>query len=185
MSRRLRNSMDEAKAEAKRAKARARRARRKAAAAAKNNGESQHKLKPRWKKGVSANPSGRPKGIPNKTTRESKEFVVMIIQKNEAKVQGWIERTARKNPAKAVELILRFLEFVKPKLTRTELRLPPEMQMNGPIATDEEASRTYLALMQGTEIDLSAITYDQPPVAVQPARADSNVVDIKTREKSQ
>lgn len=37
------------------------------------------------------------------------------------KVQGWLDRTARKQPHRALDLYLRLLEFSVPKLGRTEV----------------------------------------------------------------
>lgn len=59
--------------------------------------------------------SGRKPGARNKTTTEVKEFYTEFVKKNEGKMQGWLDRIAKKNPAKAFELLLRASEFVYPK----------------------------------------------------------------------
>lgn len=64
---------------------------------------------------------GRKKGELNKTTRDVREMVAVVAQKNAAKIDGWLSRIARKNPERALDLYLRMLEYHIPKLTRTEI----------------------------------------------------------------
>ena len=63
---------------------------------------------------------GRKKGELNKTTRDVREMIAVVAQKNAAKIDGWLTRIARKNPERAMELYLRMLEYHIPKLTRLE-----------------------------------------------------------------
>lgn len=64
---------------------------------------------------------GRKKGTPNKATADVRAAVAEIAQNNVAKVQGWLDRTARKQPARAVQLFMDLIEYHIPKLQRTEL----------------------------------------------------------------
>lgn len=64
---------------------------------------------------------GRKKGELNKTTRDVREMVAVVAQKNAAKIDGWLARVARKSPERALDLYLRMLEYHIPKLTRTEI----------------------------------------------------------------
>ena len=66
------------------------------------------------------NREGRPKGSPNKTTKEIRDAFQCFVEDNTDKFQGWIDEVAKKNPAKALELIGSLSEYVLPKLTRTE-----------------------------------------------------------------
>jgi hypothetical protein len=64
---------------------------------------------------------GRRKGVPNKTTGSVREMFAAFVEGNASRVQILFDRVARKNPAKALEILTRFSEFVMPKLQRTEL----------------------------------------------------------------
>lgn len=63
---------------------------------------------------------GRKKGTPNKATQDVRKAIAMIAQNQVEKLQGWIERAARKDPAKGADLFLRMIEYHIPKLNRTE-----------------------------------------------------------------
>lgn len=64
---------------------------------------------------------GRVKGSTNKATAVVREAMMQLARGNVGKVQGWLEATAEKDPAKAAELFLRLVEFTVPKLSRSEL----------------------------------------------------------------
>ena len=74
-----------------------------------------------FKKGHSANLSGRPKGAVNKTTKEIKNAFENLLKKNLDNMTEWLEDVAEQNPAKALEFMYKFAEFSLPKLERTEL----------------------------------------------------------------
>ena len=65
--------------------------------------------------------AGRPKGIPNKATRDVRAAIAQFAEGNVDKLQEWLDRVAAKDPAKAAELFVRVLEYHVPKLARTEL----------------------------------------------------------------
>lgn len=65
---------------------------------------------------------GRKKGTPNKATREARETFRMLLESNADRMQGWIDRIAKKQPARALQLLADLAEFVVPKLSRTEFR---------------------------------------------------------------
>jgi hypothetical protein len=68
---------------------------------------------------------GRKKGVPNKATGDVRKAIALIAEKGVSKLDGWLTRIGRKNPAKAMDLYLRMLEYHIPKLTRTEIVKPP------------------------------------------------------------
>ncbi len=72
-------------------------------------------------KGHTNNTKGRPKGKPNKITKDIREFYRMLLEKNQTAMISWITRTARKNPAEAAKLFLSMSEFIIPKQQRTEI----------------------------------------------------------------
>ena len=71
--------------------------------------------------------TGRPKGTPNKATSAVREAIALFAEQNVGKLQGWLERVAQRDPAKAAELFTRVLEYHVPKLARTETKLEGEL----------------------------------------------------------
>jgi hypothetical protein len=65
--------------------------------------------------------AGRRKGTPNKVTRDTKEVMRLLAQSLTPELEDWIRRTAKRDPAKATQLVLNGLEFTQPKLQRTEM----------------------------------------------------------------
>jgi hypothetical protein len=65
--------------------------------------------------------AGRPKGSPNKATADVRAAMALLAERNVEKLDGWLRRTAKKDPAKAADLFLRAIEYHIPKLARTEL----------------------------------------------------------------
>lgn len=70
-----------------------------------------------FKKGdPNINKGGRPKGIPNRSTEELKQTLVNIANNTLDKVEADLEKIRKKNPARAIELSFKLLEYVAPKL---------------------------------------------------------------------
>lgn len=68
------------------------------------------------------NREGRPKGIPNKTTKEIRDAFQLFVENQQDNFAEWIERVAEKNPAKAIELVTNLGEYILPKLSRSEIK---------------------------------------------------------------
>lgn len=66
-------------------------------------------------------PGGRPKGTLNKTTGETKEVIKKLLESNHDNMSIWLEKVASTDPAKALDLMFRLIDFVVPKLARQEL----------------------------------------------------------------
>ncbi len=66
--------------------------------------------------------AGRKTGTPNKATSEFKEAVAELISCNQSKLQTWLDDVAKDDPAKAFDLLLKMMEFVIPKLSRTDYK---------------------------------------------------------------
>lgn len=68
---------------------------------------------------------GSRKGVPNRATADVRTAIAKIAEQNVGKLSGWLTRIARKDPARAMELYLRMIEYHIPKLTRTEIVKDP------------------------------------------------------------
>jgi len=62
------------------------------------------------------------KGIPNKSTTEIREAFQLLVSDKLPQLSTWLDDVARENPEKALDIIIKFSDFVIPKLQRTELR---------------------------------------------------------------
>lgn len=71
--------------------------------------------------GVSGNPNGRPKGTPNRATKQVREAYQNLVEMNLENMTQWLSQVAAENPEKAMQLMLQLSEFIIPKLARTEL----------------------------------------------------------------
>jgi|LauGreDrversion4_2_1035121.scaffolds.fasta_scaffold105821_1 hypothetical protein len=69
---------------------------------------------------------GRPAGTPNRMTTEMREALAALTADNAPKLQGWLDRVARTNPKAALDIYVRMLEFVVPKMARHTVELPME-----------------------------------------------------------
>jgi uncharacterized protein YbjT (DUF2867 family) len=70
---------------------------------------------------------GRPPGTPNKATATVREAIALFAEQNVGKLQGWLDRVATRDPAKAADLFARVLEYHIPKLARTETTVEGEL----------------------------------------------------------
>ena len=91
-------------------------------------------------KGKTNNPNGRPKGVQNKVTKDTREAFKVLVEDNTGKFQGWLDKIAETNPAKAFELLTNVAEYVLPKLSRTEVTadLKVDATIDTTKYTDEE-----------------------------------------------
>jgi hypothetical protein len=74
----------------------------------------------RFKKGQSGNPLGKKKGTLNKTTRKAKEAFVTVMELLESRMTDREDVISKLSPAKAAELYLGILQYVKPKLNKNQ-----------------------------------------------------------------
>jgi len=65
--------------------------------------------------------SGRKKGVPNKTTKEIREGFQLLIEKGLPNMTKWLDKVADDDPAKALDLVHKFGDFIIPKLSRAEI----------------------------------------------------------------
>jgi hypothetical protein len=93
---------------------------------------------PAWEKGVSANPNGRPPGIPNKATVKIKDAYADLIAGNLDRIQGWLDRVAKDDPGKAIDLLVRLSPFVIPKNVSQEITFESPIQIVIPKKPEEK-----------------------------------------------
>lgn len=70
----------------------------------------------RWQEGQSGNPNGRPKGVPNKATREIKEFCRKVLS-TKTYMESLRRRIKEDSLPSAVEVLLYHYAYGKPKET--------------------------------------------------------------------
>ena len=93
-----------------------------------------------------------------------REAIRDIVEGNAPKVQGWLDRVAKTQPAKALAAWERLAEYLVPKLTRAEIiATPAPFTGDARIVTDPaEAAREYERIMRG-ELDPAAVRFESAP----------------------
>jgi hypothetical protein len=90
----------------------------------------------KFKKGNKAS-SGRIKGQPNKSTKELRDALTLILSNNIDTIQEKLNEVAKNNPAKYIEMLLKVAEYSLPKLTSTQdINILPPQTYN--ISFDED-----------------------------------------------
>lgn len=75
---------------------------------------------------------GRPKGSKDKVTTEARSMFNDLFNANIGKIQGWLDRVAKDDPAKALDLFFKLSEYVVPKakieidMTDKTIRVEPK-----------------------------------------------------------
>jgi hypothetical protein len=78
---------------------------------------------------------GRQKGTPNKVSVEFRETVQKLLDDNRENVSLWLDRVARLDPGKALDLVAKLAEFAAPKLSRAEVTGPGGKDLVPPSVT--------------------------------------------------
>lgn len=70
---------------------------------------------------------GRPKGSPNKVTKQFRDTIQQLLDNNSENVEKWLTEVAqgttdnKPDPKGALDMLAKLAEFAAPKLARTEL----------------------------------------------------------------
>ena len=65
---------------------------------------------------------GRKAGTPNKTSIEIRQAFNELISSKLPELSKWLDQVAKDNPEKALDIIIKFSDFIIPKLQRTEIK---------------------------------------------------------------
>lgn len=71
--------------------------------------------------------SGRPKGSPNKVTKQFRDTIQQLLENNAENVEIWLTQVAigddsnKPDPKGALDMLAKLAEFAAPKLARTEV----------------------------------------------------------------
>lgn len=97
------------------------------------------------------NRDGRPKGSPNKTTKEIRDSFQLFVEGHQDKFADWIKEVAKKNPAKAIELVTNLAEYILPKLSRAEIQVEEKPFIDLSKASPETLQKLYDELNADTD----------------------------------
>ena len=75
------------------------------------------------------NKAGRPAGALNRSTEQMKLTLARAVNNTLNTLSEDLERIRQENPDRAVELSLKLMEFVVPKLSRTEMKAEIEQRI--------------------------------------------------------
>lgn len=75
----------------------------------------------KFKKGESGNPKGKPKGAVNKTTAQIKEMITSLVGNQMEKWPAVIDKMMKEDPAEAMKITGRLIDYVLPKQTKIDL----------------------------------------------------------------
>jgi hypothetical protein len=118
---------------------------------------------------------GRYKGKTNLVNLSIREIFAEFVYKNASTAQELYEKVAKKDPAKALQILTNLADFILPRLQRTEMKMEgSSLVSQEPIADAAQAANIYVAILGNSNLDLTKVTFDPPipqesVVAVQPA----------------
>lgn len=81
-----------------------------------------------FKKGVSGNPKGRPKGSRDKVTMDVKEAFAKLLDDNLPQFQDWINTVAATQPARALDIMINLTNYVIPRMSASDITVKEERE---------------------------------------------------------
>jgi len=72
---------------------------------------------------------GRGKGVTNKVTADKKALMSALVDYGLKNAERWLERTAKKNPARALDALAKLAEYALPKLAKTDVNVSGGVQV--------------------------------------------------------
>lgn len=100
-------------------------------------------------KGKTNNPNGRPKGTPNKTTTELRQWVINLLSKNRAQLSR--DLLAIPDPAERWRIVTKILEMVLPK-PPTQIAATVNTELDAMSRAEVLAELSRLTDLQGDEL---------------------------------
>ena len=77
-------------------------------------------------KGITNNPNGRPKGIPNKNTEAMRNVLADFFHRNAGELDALFHQIKAESPKEAFKAVMETAEYVMPKLNRTTVGGDPD-----------------------------------------------------------
>lgn len=72
------------------------------------------------------NRAGRPAGAKGKVNDEIREAYQQLVESNLSNIETWLAEVAEKDPAKALDFMLKLSEYIIPRLKNVELTNDPD-----------------------------------------------------------
>ncbi|MCQ2077876.1 MAG: hypothetical protein MJZ20_12770 [Bacteroidaceae bacterium] len=94
-------------------------------------------------KGRSGNPNGRPKGTPNKATKETREWLAKLIAKNQKQIERDLKAL---EPKDRLIILEKFMQYTTPKMQSVAATIDIEK------LTDEQLGSVIDEITEGIEI---------------------------------
>jgi hypothetical protein len=105
---------------------------------------------------------GRKKGSVNVVTRTTREMFSAFVDHNAEKAQALFDRVARKNPARALQLLGSFAEFTLPRLQRTDMNVSTKPTATLPSFVDMDPIAASRAYQEFIAAPAGTITFKDP-----------------------
>lgn len=99
-----------------------------------------------FKKGISGNPQGRKPGSKDKAQKDIKQAYQSLVEGNLSNIENWLNVVAAKDPAKALDFMLRLSDFILPKMKAVEIQNNFSQPIQQIIVRDQETADLLLRL---------------------------------------